>query len=107
MEMPQLPEQDAARAAEFLRSLANEYRLLILCRLADGEMSVGELHEPFSLSQSSFSQHLAVLRNQGLVSNRKVAQTVYYSIKDRDIEKFMLLLRDKFCPTLIDQPETE
>ena len=100
MEMPQLPEKDAATAAEFLRSLANEYRLLILCRLADGEKSVGDLHQPFSLSQSSFSQHLAVLRNQGLVKNRKVAQTVYYSIADPDVEKFMILLRDKFCPSL-------
>ncbi len=100
MEMPQLPQQQAARAAEFLRSLANEYRLLILCHLAEGEMSVGELHRHFALSQSSFSQHLGVLRNQGLVNNRKVAQTVYYSIADPDCEKFMLLLRDKFCPTL-------
>lgn len=100
MEMPQLPEDDAARAAEFLRSIANESRLLILCRLANGEMSVGELHEPFSLSQSSFSQHLSVLRKQGLVKNRKVAQTVYYSINDPDVEKFMILLKDKFCPNL-------
>ncbi|WP_317931019.1 metalloregulator ArsR/SmtB family transcription factor [Halioxenophilus sp. WMMB6] len=100
MEMPQLPEQDAVRAAEFLRSVANEYRLLILCRLADGEMSVGELHEPFPLSQSSFSQHLSVLRKQGLVKNRKVAQTVYYSISDPDILNLMMLLKDKFCPTV-------
>lgn len=98
--MPQLPEEDAARAAEFLRSIANEYRLLILCRLADGEMSVGELHKPFPLSQSSFSQHLSVLRKQGLVKNRKVAQTVYYSLNDPDMHKFMALLRDKFCPEL-------
>lgn len=100
MDMPQLPEEDAARAAEFLRSIANEYRLLILCRLAEGEMSVGELHKPFSLSQSSFSQHLSVLRKQGLVKNRKVAQTVYYSLNDPDIQKFMVLLKDKFCPDL-------
>lgn len=100
MDMPQLPEQDAARAAEFLRSIANEYRLLILCRLAEKEMSVGELHEPFSLSQSSFSQHLSVLRKQGLVKNRKVAQTVYYSLNDPDIGPMMLLLKEKFCPDL-------
>ncbi|BFM08793.1 metalloregulator ArsR/SmtB family transcription factor [Halioxenophilus aromaticivorans] len=100
MEMPQLLEQDAARAAEFLRSLANEYRLLILCHLAAGELSVGELHTHFTLSQSSFSQHLAVLRNQGLLKNRKVAQTVYYSIADPDVEQFMMLLKNKFCPAL-------
>lgn len=99
-EMPKLPEEDAAKAAEFLRSLANEYRLLILCRLAEGEMNVGQLHEPFDLSQSSFSQHLSVLRKQGLVKNRKVAQTVYYSLNDPDIEKIMMILKDKFCPDL-------
>jgi len=100
MEMPQLPEEDAVSAAEFLRSIANEYRLLILCRLADGEKSVGDLHKHFPLSQSSFSQHLSVLRKQGLVKNRKVAQTVYYSLNDNDVQKFMQLLKDKFCPQL-------
>ncbi|GAA6170144.1 ArsR/SmtB family transcription factor [Sessilibacter corallicola] len=100
VEMPQLHEEDAAKAADFLRSLANEYRLQILCRLADGEMNVGELHKPFNLSQSSFSQHLSVLRKQGLVKNRKVAQTVYYSINDKDIQGIMKILKDKFCPDL-------
>ncbi|MDF2180091.1 metalloregulator ArsR/SmtB family transcription factor [Aliiglaciecola sp. CAU 1673] len=96
----ELQQDHAAQAAAFLRSLGNEHRLQILCRLALGEMNVGELHKPFDLSPSSFSQHLAVLREQGLVKCRKEAQTVYYSIKDPDTLKFMQMLKDKFCPEM-------
>ncbi|GAB3021871.1 ArsR/SmtB family transcription factor [Bowmanella dokdonensis] len=96
----ELHQQEAEQAAAFLRSIANQHRLQILCRLALGEMNVGELHKPFDLSASAFSQHLAVLRQQGLVKCRKEAQTIYYSIKDPDTLKFMQLLKDKFCPHL-------
>jgi DNA-binding transcriptional ArsR family regulator len=94
----EMPQQDAARAAAFLRSLANEHRLQILCRLAAGEKSVGELNQFFPLSASAFSQHLAVLREQDLVKFRKEAQTIYYSIFDPDTLRFVRLLKDKFCP---------
>ena len=98
MESNRLPEQDAQNAADFLRSLANEHRLQILCHLLQGEMSVGELNALFPLSQSSLSQHLSVLRNQGLVSIRKSAQTRYYSIHDQDVLSVIRLLKNKFCP---------
>ncbi len=98
--LPTLHTEDAEQAATFLRSLANAHRLQILCRLAGGEMSVGELMEPFDLSPSAFSQHLAVLRNQGLVSYRKQAQTLFYSIADKDTLSFIGHLKDKFCPTM-------
>lgn len=101
MEPPrQLPEQDATRAAAFLRSLASAHRLQILCHLAGREMNVGELHQHFDLSASAFSQHLAVLRQQQLVQCRKEAQTVFYSIKDEDTLRFIELLKSKFCPDL-------
>src|SRR5690606_40889728 len=95
----ELNAEEAKNAAVFLRSIANEHRLQILCHLAGGEKSVGQLNQFFPLSASAFSQHLAVLREQGLVKFRKEAQTIYYSIQDPDTMRFMQLLRDKFCPT--------
>ena len=100
MEALQLPEEEARQAALFLRSLANEHRLQILCRLAGGEMNVGDLMAPSSLSASAFSQHLSVLRKQELVQFRKQAQTLYYSIKDQDTLIFIQQLKLKFCPDL-------
>lgn len=89
--------QEAQNAAAFLRSLANEHRLQILCHLAQGEQSVGELNKYFPLSPSAFSQHLAVLREQGLIKFRKQAQTIFYSISDPDTLAFIQLLQAKFC----------
>lgn len=94
----EMPGDGAERAAVFLRSLANEHRLQILCHLAAGERSVGELNAFFPLSASAFSQHLAVLREQQLVKFRKEAQTIYYSIADTDTLTVIRLLKDKFCP---------
>lgn len=72
--------QHAGSAAQLLKALGNEKRLMILCLLAEGEHSVGELNERLDLSQSALSQHLAVLREQGLVSTRREAQTIFYSV---------------------------
>lgn len=99
-EITELLQEEAAAAAIFLRSLANEHRLQILCHLAAGEKSVGDLNQYFPLSASAFSQHLSVLRQQGLVKFRKEAQTIYYSIQDPDTMRFMQLLKAKFCPQL-------
>ncbi|WP_289117170.1 metalloregulator ArsR/SmtB family transcription factor [uncultured Idiomarina sp.] len=99
-ESQEMLQDEAQNAASFLRSLGNPHRLQILCRLALGEQSVGELHQHFDLSASAFSQHLAVLREQELVTIRKESQTVFYSIKDPDTEAFMKLLKSKFCPSL-------
>jgi|SRR5690554_3624177 len=95
----ELKVDEAKNAAVFLRSIANEHRLQILCHLANGEKSVGQLNQFFPLSPSAFSQHLAVLREQGLIKFRKEAQTIFYSIKDPDTMRFMQLLQAKFCPT--------
>lgn len=64
-------EASAGAAADLLRALANERRLLILCQLGEGELSVGALQERLRLSQSALSQHLAVLRDEGIVADRK------------------------------------
>ncbi|RUO75555.1 ArsR/SmtB family transcription factor [Pseudidiomarina taiwanensis] len=97
-DIAELQQEEAHDAATFLRSLANEHRLQILCHLAAGEQSVGDLNRHFPLSASAFSQHLSVLRQQGLVKFRKEAQTIYYSINDPDTMDFIRLLKGKFCP---------
>ncbi len=90
-------KQNAAIAAQLLKSLGNEYRLLILCVLSEGEFSVGELNERVELSQSSLSQHLAVLRQQGLVTTRREAQTIFYQLADTPALKIIQLLHQIFC----------
>lgn len=89
----------SADAARLMRSLANRQRLLVLCALAEGELSVSELNRRVTLSQSALSQHLAVLRNEQLVSTRREAQTIYYSLMDGPAVRVLQLLHDEFCGT--------
>lgn len=91
-------EASAAEAARLLRALANERRLMILCQLADGERSVGELQPHLGLSQSALSQHLAVLREEGIVAARREAQTVWYRIADPAAVQVVATLAEIFCP---------
>lgn len=87
----------ADRAAELLKALSNGQRLRMLCLLADAELSVGELNAQLELSQSALSQHLAVLREHGLVNTRRESQTVYYSIADGPVHKVIATLHDIYC----------
>lgn len=75
-------EENSAQAANFLKLLSNQQRLLILAHLTQGELSVGELESRLEISQSSLSQHLARLRSQGVVEFRKQSTTVYYRLND-------------------------
>lgn len=96
----------AADAAGFLRVLANEHRLLVLCHLLTfGEMPVNALVERVGLSQSALSQHLARLREDGLVTYRRESQTLYYRMCDARAERVLAVLKDIFCPTLCDPPK--
>lgn len=90
--------QHATAAARMLKSLANENRLMILCSLIDGELSVGELNQRIDLSQSALSQHLATLREQGLVTTRREAQTVYYRLCGDDATRIIAVLQSIYCP---------
>lgn len=90
-------ETSAAKAARLLRSLANERRLMILCQLSGGERSVGELLPLIGLSQSALSQHLAVLRGDGLVATRREGQSIHYSIADPAAAQVMVTLAAIFC----------
>lgn len=89
--------RNADRAAELLKGLANANRLMILCALAEGERSVSELNRQVPLSQSALSQHLAVLRRQGLVGTRREAQAVFYRLADTDALQVISTLHDIYC----------
>lgn len=95
----QAMRKHSAGAAQLMRSLANPHRLMLLCVLAEGELSVSELNRRVTLSQSALSQHLAVLRNEQLVSTRREAQTIYYSVVDGLALRIVRLLHDEFCST--------
>lgn len=90
---------NAAKAAALMKMLANDRRLLVLCHLiAEEELSVGDLASKVGLGQSALSQHLAKLREQGLVSFRRDAQTLFYSVSDESAARVLLLLHEIFCP---------
>jgi ArsR family transcriptional regulator, virulence genes transcriptional regulator len=86
-----------AQAAKFLKAMANGHRLTILCELNNGEAQVSELQQALGLSQSSLSQHLAVLRNDGLVRTRRESQAIYYSLADANVTRVIALLEELFC----------
>ena len=92
-------EAKAAEAARLLRLLSHEKRLLVLCHLAGaGELNVGEMVNAVGLSQSALSQHLALLREDGLVATRREAQTIYYRLADPKAGRVLELLREMYCP---------
>lgn len=95
---------NARRASILLKAMSNERRLLILCSLAEGELSVGQMENIVQLSQSALSQHLARLRHDGLVATRRDAQTIYYSLKGDDARTIIHTLHDIYCP---DMPTPE
>jgi ArsR family transcriptional regulator len=93
---------NATLVADILRALANERRLIILCKLVEwGEATVGSLAEAVGLSQSALSQHLAKMREEGIVTYRRESQTLWYRIADPRTETLLGHLQQLYCP-----PET-
>lgn len=91
-------EANAMEVAKILRALSNERRLMILCKLVEaGEMTVGALVSAIGLSQSALSQHLAKMREDGIVSFHRDGQTLWYRIADARIEQLMAELHRLFC----------
>ncbi|MWD27965.1 metalloregulator ArsR/SmtB family transcription factor [Aquicoccus sp. SCR17] len=88
---------NAAAAAGYLKTLAHEGRLMILCHLGTGERSVGELETTLGIRQAAVSQMLARLRDEGLVQTRREGKTVYYSLADGRTEQVIGLLYQLFC----------
>lgn len=90
----------AGEATRLLKALANESRLMIMCNLSEGELTVGQLNSLIPLSQSALSQHLALLRRDGLVRTRRQAQTIYYSLVEGPASQVIQILHDIYCPRL-------
>jgi DNA-binding transcriptional ArsR family regulator len=90
-------QRNATDAVTLLKGLANESRLMIMCVLTEGEVSVGELNKRIELSQSALSQHLAILRDQGLVKTRRESQTIYYSLAETPAMNVIELLHTVYC----------
>jgi len=91
-------QESAGDAARLLKALSNEKRLMILCQLGDGERAVGELLPLVGLSQSALSQHLAVLREEGLVAGRREGVSILYRVSDPAALKVIAVLADIYCP---------
>jgi len=96
MDLEQLAPR-AAQAESFLKAMASRHRLMILCELHEGELSVSALQEALGLSQSSLSQHLARLRADGLVKTRRVSQTIFYRVENPNVSRIMQALYESFC----------
>jgi len=94
---PALMAHSATEAVRFLRTLGNDHRLVVLCVLVEGEHSVGALQARIPLSQSALSQHLGVLRNEGLVETRREAQSIHYRLADERARRLIALLYELFC----------
>lgn len=92
-------ETNAQAAAAFLKALAHEGRLMILCHLSSGERSVTELENLLDSRQAAVSQQLARLRMEGLVSCRREGKTIYYFLQDPKVRRAIELVYDLFCKT--------
>lgn len=94
---PEAMRGHATDAARLLKTLGNEKRLMLLCLLVEGERSVGDLNARLELSQSALSQHLAVLREDKLVSTRRDGQTIYYALADGPAQRVLETLHAIYC----------
>ncbi|MGG7519353.1 ArsR/SmtB family transcription factor [Allorhizobium undicola] len=99
----------APQAAEFLRQFSNANRLVLLCQIASGEASVGEIQDALGIKQPGLSQQLKELRQAGLVKTRRHGTTIYYSIADGRVAMMMNALHGMFCedvpPGSLETPE--
>ncbi len=99
--------ESAMRTSAFLKTLANQHRLLILCQLVEGEKSVGELEGLLGLRQPTLSQQLARLRADGVVKTRRQAKMIYYSLASDETQRVLELLYTMFCSPVRPAAEPE
>jgi ArsR family transcriptional regulator len=92
-----LMRRHAGKAAAMMRALSHEARLMVLCELVGGERTAGELVERSGLSQSALSQHLAKLRDEGLVTTRRDGQTIFYTLNDPNAARILGVLHELYC----------
>jgi DNA-binding transcriptional ArsR family regulator len=91
-------QANAAQASALLKSLSNPSRMLVLCALMNREHTVGELEAITGLSQSAISQHMARLRDEGIVATRREAQWIYYSLVDEAVKAILETMHRLYCP---------
>jgi DNA-binding transcriptional ArsR family regulator len=89
--------QSATQCCALLKAMAHEDRLLLLCQLTEGEQNVGELEASVGVHQPSLSQHLGVLREEGLVAARREGKYIYYSLASKEVIAIMQTLSELFC----------
>lgn len=94
---PEEMEAAAGRASQLMKTLGHRDRLMVLCQLAEGEKSVGEIGELLGIEQSPLSQHLARMRKEGLVKTRRESQTIFYSLASEDVAKVIGVLYEIYC----------
>lgn len=92
----------ALRAAGLLKAMSNPVRLMVLCQLAESEKSVGELEKVAAVSQSALSQHLALLRERGLVRSRRDGQSIYYALDGPEAPALLAALYEVYCRNVRD-----
>jgi len=98
MPKPEDMKAQAGDAAGFLKNLANPNRLMILCLLSQGELCVSNIQSHLDISQTALSQHLARLREEGIVTYRRDHRTLYYSILNPHVAEIVGVLYDIYCP---------
>lgn len=96
MNMAELQSR-ALRAAGLLKAMSNPVRLMVLCQLAESEKSVGELERGADVSQSALSQHLALLRERGLVRSRREGQSIFYALDGPEAPALLAALYEVYC----------
>jgi len=99
-------EDNADKAATFLKSIANRNRILVLCHLISDERTAGELSESIGVKPANLSQHLTWLKNEGLVKTRREGTVIHYSLSEKDVRPLISILFDMFCVSDLskDQP---
>ncbi|WP_425032285.1 ArsR/SmtB family transcription factor [Pelagibius sp.] len=100
-------QASATRAAELMKALSSENRLMILCQLAEAEKTVGHLSEELGLRQAAVSQQLALLRKDGLVAARRDGRSIHYRLIGREAQAVIALLYELFCAPAKAAPKTQ
>ena len=90
-------QQTAEQVCNLMKVLSSKNRFMILCAVADGEKSVGEIAETIGIREAATSQQLALLRKDGIVKPRRDGQTIYYSIARRDVRRLMDFMYENYC----------
>ncbi len=93
-------DEDIERASRSIKAMSHPLRLKILCSLGDSEVSVQEIVEMVGTSQSNISQHLAILRDKGILASRKDANRVYYRVGDNRTLRLISMMREVFCNSM-------